>query len=112
MKRIVCAFYNSFNGLKDVWRDEMAFRQEVVLAVILIPLAFFLDVTSTERALLIGAVILVMIVEVLNSSIEAIVDLASPEKHELARKAKDTGSLAVMGAFILLGVIWIGVLAS
>lgn len=112
MKRIVSAFCNSYKGLKAVWRDECAFRQEIFLALILIPLAFYLDVTTLERTLLIATMLLVLLVEIINSAIEAVVDLVSPEIHPLAGKAKDAGSLAVLVAFFILALTWGAILLT
>ncbi len=104
--RVVHAFFHSIAGLRDAWRCESAFRQEVLLAAILVPAAFALPASAVERALLVGSVVLVMIVELLNSSIEAAVDRIGFERHSLAKRAKDIGSAAVLVALLLLVVVW------
>ena len=108
--RLVKAFGYSCDGLKSTFGREAAFRQEVIAAVILIPLAFFLTTINIERAAMIGSILLVMIVELLNSAIEAVVDRAGTEQHPLAKHAKDAGSAAVLVALILAGVVWLLVL--
>ena len=80
--------------------------EEVLLAVVAIPLALFLGKTGVDRSILIGSIILILIVEILNSAIEAVVDKASPEKHELAKRAKDMGSAAVLFSLINAGIVW------
>jgi diacylglycerol kinase (ATP) len=106
MIRIVHAFFNSVAGLEDAWRNESAFRQEILLAVVLVPVAFLVHVTAVERALLIGAVLLVMIVELLNTSVEAAIDRISFDRHSLSKRAKDIGSAAVFVALVLLAMVW------
>ena len=100
------AFQYSMAGFRDTWASEMAFRQEVILACILVPGAMILPVPLLAKLYLIGAMLLVLITELLNSGLEAIVDLASPEKHPLAKKAKDCGSAAVFIALVHLGAAW------
>ena len=112
LRRVVQALFNSLAGLADAWREESAFRQEVLLAVVLIPVACILRVTLPERALLIASVLLVLIVELLNSSVEAAIDRISLDRHRLSRRAKDLGSAAVLVALLLTGVVWGLVLAS
>jgi diacylglycerol kinase (ATP) len=104
--RIIQAFFNSLAGLAGAWRHESAFRQEILLASILVPAAFFLPVTAVERALLIGVVLLVLIVELLNSSVEAAIDRISFDHHSLSKRAKDIGSAAVFVSLVLAGVVW------
>jgi diacylglycerol kinase (ATP) len=106
MIRIVHAFFNSVSGLEDAWRNESAFRQEILLAIVLIPIACVAHVTAVERALLIGAVLLVMIVELLNTSVEAAIDRISFDHHTLSKRAKDIGSAAVFVALVLLAMVW------
>lgn len=110
LRRLGCALCASLKGLRRVWRDETAFRQEVVIAVFLTPLTFFLEVSAGERALLLAMLFLVLLTELLNSALEAIVDLASPEKHSLAEKAKDAASAAVMVSIVAVFVVWAAVL--
>lgn len=104
--RLWNAFGYTRDGLGAAWRSEAAFREEVLLAAVAIPLALFLGRTGVERALMVGAILVVLIVEILNSAIEAIVDKASPERHELAKRAKDMGSAAVFLALVNAAVIW------
>ncbi|OOF83332.1 diacylglycerol kinase [Rodentibacter ratti] len=96
----------SLQGLKSAFKHETAFRHECFLAVILIPLAFFLGETKIEIALMISSVLLVMVVELLNSAIEAVVDRIGTEHHELSGRAKDQGSAAVFIALCIVGVVW------
>ena len=104
--RLFKAIGYSFSGLRDALRDEPAFRQETALALILIPLAVWLGDSNIERALMIGALLIVLIVELLNSAIEATVDRIGAEYSDLARKAKDLGSAAVFLALALAVAIW------
>jgi diacylglycerol kinase (ATP) len=106
LKRVSSAFFYSMAGLRAALRHEDAFRQEVFLAVLLIPAAFFTPATGTGKALLIAAVLLVLIVELLNSAVEAAVDRISLEHHVLAKRAKDIGSAAVLLALINVPVVW------
>ena len=108
--RIWNAFFYSMEGLKAAYVNEAAFRQEVLLAIVLIPLAIVLKTPLTGKALMIGSVLLVLLVELLNSAVEAVVDRVSYEHHELAKRAKDIGSAAVLIALINCGVIWLLVL--
>ncbi len=104
--RLIQAFGYSVDGLAGAWRTEGAFRQEVLFAVVLIPLSCFLEVTMLEHALLIASVLLVMVVELLNSAMEAAIDRISMDRHPLSKKAKDTGSAAVLVAVIVAIVVW------
>ena len=106
LARIWNAFHYSLAGLAAAFRHEDAFRQEAVLAAILIPVAFLLPASGTGRALMIGAVLLVLVVELLNSAVEAVVDRASPEDHPLAKRAKDIGSAAVFISLVNVPVVW------
>lgn len=112
LARIRNALRYSVDGLKAAYRHEAAFRQEVWLAAVLIPLALWLPASPVGKALMIASVLLVLIVELLNSAVEAAVDRVSLEKHELAKRAKDTGSAAVMVALINLVVVWALVLLA
>ena len=107
LQRIVKACFYSLSGLQLAYRHEHAFRQEVLLAVILLPIACLVPVTPVERVLLIGTVLLVLIVELLNSSVEAAVDRIGLEHHHLSKRAKDIGSAAVFLALVLLAVTWL-----
>ena len=93
-------------GLAAAARHEDAFRQELMLAAVLLPLGLYLGASGMERALLAGSVILVLIVELLNSAIEATVDRVSLDDHSLAKRAKDIGSAAVMLSLVNVAVIW------
>ena len=104
--RLKNAFFYSLDGLKAAYTCEDAFRQEVWLAVVLIPLACWLPVPIVERGLLLASVILVLIVELLNSAIEAAVDRIGLENHRLSKRAKDIGSAAVLLSLINVAVIW------
>ena len=108
--RIIHAFFNSLAGLKDSWTHESAFRQEVALAAIMVPVAFIVDATPVERALLIASVLLVLIVELLNTSVEVAIDRISFDHHSLSKRAKDMGSAAVFVALVLCATVWILVL--
>jgi diacylglycerol kinase (ATP) len=110
--RIIKASQYSWQGLRAAYKHEAAFRQEIWASLILIPLGFWLGQNGVEKALLIGTVLLLPLVEILNSSIEAIVDRIGEEHHELAGRAKDMGSAAVAIAIVLLIVVWILVLAG
>jgi diacylglycerol kinase (ATP) len=109
-RRIRNALFHSFDGLAAAFRHEDAFRQEVVLAAILIPVALALPAGGTGKALMVGSVLLVLVVELLNSAVEAAVDRVSPERHPLAKRAKDIGSAAVFLSLVNVPVIWLLVL--
>lgn len=106
LDRIVRATGYSFDGLKTAYRGESAFRQETWLAVVLIPASFWVGRSWIEVALLAGSVLLVMIVELLNSGIEAVVDRVSFELHDLSKRAKDLASAAVFLSLVLCGSMW------
>jgi len=110
LRRVFNAFGYSITGLGSAIRHEDAFRQEVVLAAILIPLAIWLDVSGAERAMMIASVLLVLIVELLNSAVEATVDRISLDNHRLAKRAKDIGSAAVLIAFVNAAAVWTAIL--
>ena len=101
------ALHNSWNGIIFAVREESAFRQELTLAACLLPLSILFPFSAMERLLLIGSVVLVLIVELLNSSIEAAIDRISFEPHGLSKRAKDYGSAAVMLALIMCALVWI-----
>jgi diacylglycerol kinase (ATP) len=104
--RLQLAFVNSWKGFTGAFRAEAAFRQEVVLAIFLIPLGAWLGRTGIEKALLISSMLLVLIVELINTCVEAVVDRIGLERHELSGLAKDVGSTAVLLSFAVLIVIW------
>lgn len=105
-RRIVNATFFSFAGLRAAWRGEAAFRQESLLCAVLIPAAFWLGTTAVERSLLIGTCLLVLIVELLNTGIESVVDRIGAEHHDLSGQAKDMGSAAVFLSLALVVVVW------
>lgn len=105
-RRLLLAFLNSWKGFRGAFKFEAAFRQEVALAVVLVPLGAYLGKTNIERALLISSVVFVLIVELLNTGIETVVDRIGLERHELSGLAKDVGSSAVLLSFVVLGLIW------
>lgn len=108
--RVVDAFGYSMKGFTAVWRYEAAFRQEVGLAIILIPTAFWLAQTHIELILLIASVFWVLMAELANSSVEAVVDRTGSERHELSGRAKDIGSALVFVSLVLLAIVW-GIIA-
>lgn len=105
-KRLVNACFFSIAGFKATWQHEEAFRQEVMLFLVSTPLAIWLGETAMEKVLLIGSVVLVLLVELLNSAVEAVVDRVGFEHHELSGRAKDIGSAAVMLSLIWAGITW------
>jgi diacylglycerol kinase (ATP) len=106
LRRLCNAFGYSIAGLRAAYKNEDAFRQEVLMAIILIPLALYLETGAVQRALMIASVFFVVIVELLNSSIEATVDRISLENHMLAKRAKDIGSAAVLISLCNLALVW------
>jgi diacylglycerol kinase (ATP) len=106
MKRIFRAMGWSMSGLKAVFVNEAAFRQELFLCIFLVPLAFYFGQTGVEKAILLGSLLLVLIVELLNSAIEAAVDRISEDEHVLAGRAKDMGSAAVFLSLLNVAVVW------
>lgn len=106
VRRLINAFGYSLEGFKAAFVHEDAFRQEVFLTIVLVPLAIYLGESPVEQALLIASVLLVLIVELLNSAIEAAVDHTSTEHHALAKQAKDIGSAAVFIALLIVTVVW------
>lgn len=103
------AFLWSMSGLRTAWR-EAAFRQEVALIVVLAPAGLWFGENGVERALLVGSLFLVLVVELLNSGVEAVVDRVGPERHPLSKAAKDLGSAAVFVSLCATGVVWLLVL--
>lgn len=112
LNRVLFATLNSAAGLTAALRYESAFRQELALASLLFPAALWLGTSWIERSLLIGTVLLVLIVELLNSGIEAVVDRVSLDLHELSKRAKDYGSAAVLLSLLLCGGVWVSALWS
>jgi len=109
LKRLILAFRYSSHGFKAGWR-EPAFRQEALAAFVLLPLAIWLGNTWLEQAVLVGAVVAVMVVELLNTAIEAAIDRVGPEWHVLSKKAKDLGSAAVLMSLMFCGLVWLAAL--
>jgi diacylglycerol kinase (ATP) len=106
LTRLVRAFGYSLAGFRACYRHEAAFRQEVLVAVVLVPLGLWLGGDGVEKALLAGSWVLVMIVELLNSAVEATVDRFGPEHHKLSGRAKDIGSASVLLAISLAAMVW------
>jgi diacylglycerol kinase (ATP) len=106
LRRIVNATIFSLAGFRTAWRDEAAFRQEVLLCVVLVPAGVWLGRTAVERALLIGSCLLVLVVELLNTGIENVVDRVGKEPHRLSGQAKDLGSAAVFTSLVLTLLVW------
>lgn len=110
LKRIMSAFFYSMDGLKSAWKHEHAFRQELVVFVVATIVALLLRVSAFEKLVLIAVMVLVLIVELINSAIEAVVDRVSLERHPLSKNAKDFGSAAVLLASLLAAATWTVVL--
>jgi diacylglycerol kinase (ATP) len=106
ISRIVAATGYSWAGFQQAWQHEAAFREEICLLVLMTPAAFWLGQTTIETAILLMSCLVVLITELLNSAVEAVVDLASPEIHSLAARAKDIGSAAVFVALMQVLVVW------
>ncbi|MGA7985951.1 MAG: diacylglycerol kinase [Burkholderiales bacterium] len=110
LRRLINAARYSLSGLAEAARHEDAFRQELILAAVLVPLGLWLGSNGLERALLAGSVLAVLVVELLNSAVEATVDRISLENHRLAKRAKDMGSAAVMLSLLSAAAVWLLVL--
>ena len=106
LRRIWNALFYSIAGFRAAYRHEDAFRQECLLAIIMVPAAFFMPAGGEGKAMMIGAVLLVLIVELLNSAVEATVDRISLENHQLAKRAEDIGSAAVFVSLVNVAVVW------
>lgn len=106
LRRIYSALFYSMDGLRAAWQQEHAFRQELIIAIAGVVVALALPVSILEKLLLIGVLVLVLIVELLNSAIEAVVDRISLEHHQLSKTAKDLGSAAVLLTLLLVGTTW------
>jgi diacylglycerol kinase (ATP) len=112
VQRLLNAFSYSLNGLESAFRHEDAFRQEALVAAVLIPIALLLDVSGPAKALMIASVLLVLIVELLNSAIEAAIDRISLDQHRLSKRAKDIGSAAVFLSLVNVAIVWALVLVE
>lgn len=110
--RIINAAGYSWLGFKAAFKHEAAFRQELALTLILTPIALYFGPTVADKAILIASLIFILLVEILNSAIEALVDRHGDEIHDLSGRAKDMGSAAVLLAFIITGLIWFSVLGD
>ncbi|MCS4307222.1 diacylglycerol kinase (ATP) [Rheinheimera pacifica] len=110
LKRIMLAGVNSWQGLASSWRSEAAIRQEIILLLVLLPVALWVDVSAAERALLLLSALLILIVELLNTGIEVVVDRIGSEYHELSGKAKDIGSAAVLITLVASAAVWLCIL--
>lgn len=104
--RLIKATGYSIAGLKAAWQEEAAFRQEVLLSIVMIPAAFWVGETAVQRILLIASVFIVLITEILNSAVEAVVDRIGSDPHPLSGRAKDMGSAAVMLSLINVAIVW------
>jgi diacylglycerol kinase (ATP) len=107
LRRVVNATFFSLAGLKTAWQSEAAFRQECLLAVVLIPAGLWLGQNAVQRALLIGSCLLVLIVELLNTAVEYVVDRVGMDHHRLSGQAKDVGSAAVFVSLALTLIVWV-----
>ncbi len=112
IKRIFKATEYSMKGFIGAWKNEAAFRQELALVLVLLPFALFLDVSTLERIALIGVLALVLIVELINSAIEAAIDRIGAERHELSGRAKDLGSAAVFITLTMVAYVWLAILGA
>ena len=108
--RLSAALNNSFEALKATFKNEEAFRQEIFLALILIPVAFYTGDTTVEKILLVSSLILLIVIELINTGIEVITDRVSLDKDELSQLAKDVGSAAVLIAFLNCFIVWLMIL--
>jgi diacylglycerol kinase (ATP) len=106
IRHIMNAFVYSFAGLKAAWKNELAFRTETIVILILMPVGIWLGRTNAERALLIASCLLILVTELLNSALEAVVDRIGPQRHELSKRAKDMGSAAAFISMIAAAVVW------
>lgn len=106
-RRVVNATFYSVAGLRTAWRTEAAFRQECVAVVVLIPIAVWLGQSAAQRALLLCSCVLVLIVELVNTAIELVVDRVGTDHHELSGRAKDVGSAAVFTSIALAMLVWV-----
>ncbi|PID63993.1 MAG: diacylglycerol kinase [Gammaproteobacteria bacterium] len=111
-RRLAAATHFSLAGLRSTYRNEPAFRQEVICCLIALPLAWWIADDALDYALLVGSSLLVLIVELLNSAIEAVVDRIGEDYHELSGRAKDAGSAAVLMTIVMALLVWIGVAAT
>jgi diacylglycerol kinase (ATP) len=107
--RIINAAGYSWSGIKAAYKHEAAFRQELLLCLLLAPIALYFGPSYTDKAILIASLIFILLVEILNSALEAVVDRHGDEIHPLSGRAKDMGSAAVLFAFVIAGLLWFAV---
>jgi diacylglycerol kinase (ATP) len=107
IKRLVNAFYYSMAGFRAAWKNEEAFRQEIMVGIFIVPAGLLIGNTYTQRAILIGAYFIIPLVELLNTAIEATVDRVGTERHELSGRAKDLGSASVFLSICTASIVWI-----
>ena len=110
LSRVFAAFFYSMDGFKSAWKNEHAFRQELMLVIGASLIALFLPVSAFEKLMMIAVLVLILVVELINSAIEAVVDRVSLERHELSKNAKDFGSAAVLLTFLIASATWAVVL--
>jgi len=106
IRRIINAFRYTFAGFKAAWINEEAFRQEIIIAIFVVPAGLWLGTTGTQRAILVGIYFIIPLSELLNSAIEAVVDRMGPERHSLSERAKDLGSAAVFLSICMAIIVW------
>ena len=107
LRHIINAFIYSFAGLKSAWKNELAFRLQSIVVILVLPAGMWLGGNAVERALLIASCSLIIIVELLNSAIESVVDRIGQERHELSKRAKDLGSAASFVTMITTAIVWV-----
>jgi len=112
LKRVFYAARYSWKGFKSTWKHEAAFRQEVILFALMTPLAFWIGDTASERVILIAVLLIVLVVELLNSAVESVVDRIGEDYHKLSGRAKDQGSAAVFLSFFIAILVWGGFIIS
>ena len=112
LKRVFFAAGYSWKGFKSTWKHEAAFRQEVILFTLMAPLAFWIGETASERVILIAVLLIVLVVELLNSAVESVVDRIGEDYHKLSGRAKDQGSAAVFLSFFIAILVWGGFIIS
>jgi diacylglycerol kinase (ATP) len=110
LKRLAAASSYSLNGLRAAWRQEASFRQEVIIGLLLVPVAWWLAPSPAQALVLVGAIVFVWMMELVNSAIEALADAVTLERHPLIGRAKDIGSAAVLLGLVLAGGVWLTVL--
>ena len=107
IRHIINAFRYTWAGLVSAWKNELAFRGEVVVAIVMVPLGIWLGRSAVEQALLIASILLILLTELLNSALEAVVDRIGPQRHELSKRAKDMGSAAAFVSMVTAALVWI-----